>query len=215
MPPAASLREDVRHRRGHQCACGGTCPHCRAQSSHEPAAIDLWLGRPAATDDLDDTDLSVPNAEGDAGTATADAGAPVPADSGAPEASCCDKAFTKGLAKTAYGGVICCKNVKHSCVWPSNMSSALTNAKAKSISIDCARVHEDTHHDDIDCTGAEVERPSFKKDKNAKAEECVAYKAEVKCFDNHLADCGDDKDCQTQIKDRRKTKQGQADSNCA
>jgi hypothetical protein len=155
---------------------------------------------PSGTDDLTETDLSVPRAEGDAG---------------APEPTCCDKAFTKGLAGGDYGGVICCKNVKYSCVWPSNMSSALTNAKARSISIDCARVHEDTHHDDIDCTGAEVERPGFKAGKNAKAEECTAYKTEVACFDSHLADCGDDAECKKQIRDRRGVKQGQADSNCA
>jgi hypothetical protein len=95
------------------------------------------------------------------------------------------------------------------------MSAALTNAKAKSISIDCARVHEDTHHDDIDCTGAAVERPGFKAGKNARAEECIAYKAEVACFDAHLVDCGDDADCKTQIRDRRATKKGQADANCA
>jgi hypothetical protein len=163
---------------------------------------------PAGTDDLSETDLTVPRAGGDAG-------APAPSDAGAPEPSCCDKAFAKGLAGTDYGGVICCKNVKHSCVWPSNMSSALTNAKARSISIDCARVHEDTHHDDIDCTGAEVERPGFKAGKNAKAEECIAYKAEVACFDAHLTDCGDDAECKKQIQDRRAIKQGQADSNCA
>jgi hypothetical protein len=208
MPPRAT--EDVAHHKGGRCACGGTCPHCRSHGGHVARATDRWMHHPSGTDDLTDTDLTVPRAEGDAGVA-----APVPADAGAPEASCCDKAFTKGLARSDYGGVICCKNVKHSCVWPSNMSSALTNAKAKSISIDCARVHEDDHHDDVDCTGADVERPSFKAGKNAKAEECSAYTKEVACFDAHLADCGDDETCKTQIRARRATKKGQADSNCA
>ena len=210
--PREPLRAaDDRHHRHKGCACGGTCPQCRAQARREVAATDYWRHGPSGTDDLSDDDLTVPRAKGDAGVLErADAGAPA----GAPEPSCCDKAFSAGLAGTDYGGVICCKNVKHSCVWPSNMSSALTNAKAKSISIDCARVHEDTHHDDIDCTGADVERPSFKAGKDPKAEECKAYKAEVACFDAHLADCGDDADCKKQITDRRKTKQGQADSNC-
>jgi len=167
--------------------------------------------KPTATDDLTQTDLTVPRAEGDAGTAVPkDAGAPA----GAPAPSCCDQAFSKGLAASDYGGVICCNNVKHSCVWPSNMSSALTNAKARSIAIDCARVHEDTHHDDIDCTGADVERPSFKAGKNAKAEECTAYTAEVSCFDSRLADCGGVAECEAQVKARRATKKGQADANC-
>jgi hypothetical protein len=194
------------------CACGGECPRCRRQARLGVAATDLLMLRPAGTDDLTETDLTVPRAEGDAGVpAPADAGVP----GGAPSPSCCDQAFAKGLAASDYGGVICCKNVKHSCVWPSNMSSALTNARARSISIDCARVHEDTHHDDIDCTGAEVERPGFKAGKNARAEECIAYRAEVACFDAHLTDCSGDAACESQIRARRITKQGQADANCA
>jgi hypothetical protein len=194
------------------CSCGGECPHCRGQAHLAMAEADLLKHRPAGTDDLTETDLTVPRAEGDAGV-------PKPMDAGtsgvtsAP--SCCDQAFAKGLAGSDYGGVICCKNVKHSCVWPSNMSSALTNAKARSISIDCARVHEDTHHEDVDCTGADVERPAFKAGKNPKAEECIAYKAEVACFDAHLTDCGDDAECKTQIQARRGVKKGQADANCA
>ena len=189
------------------------------RSQARPGAVNgLSTLRPAGTDDLTQTDLTVPRAGGDAGTPTpTDSGAPKDAgtpDAG-PPASCCDLAFSKGLAGSDYGGVICCKNVKNTCVWPSNMSAALTNAKARSISIDCARVHEDTHHDDIDCTGADVERPSFKAGKNARAEECIAYKAEVACFDAHVADCGEDADCKTQMRDRRTTKQGQANANCA
>jgi len=218
LRPSAVLRNS---RRAAPCTCGGGCPRCRAKSEN------AGTPRPAGTDDLSETDLTVPRANGDAGVGTPsdagttppDAGVRTPPDAGAadaaPEQSCCDKAFANGLARSDYGGVICCKNVKHSCVWPSNMSAALTNAKARSISIDCARVHEDTHHDDIDCTGADVERPGFKAGKTARAEECTAYRAEVACFDAHLADCGGDADCSTQIRDRRAVKQGQADSNCA
>src|SRR5262245_33164286 len=134
MRPAATESEESRSGKSGRCACGGSCPRCR---SHPGAAEESASRRAAGTDDLMETDLSVPRAEGDAGAlAPMDAGAP----GGAPEPSCCDKAFSKGLAASDYGGVICCKNVKHSCVWPSNMSSALTNAKAKSISIDAARV---------------------------------------------------------------------------
>jgi len=203
---------DLLHSNGDRCACGGSCPHCRSHTRLGIGAADRLMLRPAATDDLTETDLTVPRANGDGGVpAPADAGTP----GGAPAPSCCDQAFAKGLAASDYGGVICCNNVKHSCVWPSNMSSALTNAKARAISIDCARVHEDTHHDDVDCTGAGVERPAFKAGKNAKAEECIAYKAEVACFDAHLADCGDEATCKSQIQARRTTKQGQADANCA
>lgn len=210
-PPVPASR-DVLRPRAPSCACGGSCPRCRSQIGAGTAGTDVSMPWPAATDDLTETDLTVPRAEGDGGAqAPMDAAAP----GGAPAPSCCDEAFTKGLAASDYGGVICCKNVKHSCVWPSNMSSALTNGKARSISIDAARVHEDTHHDDIDCTGADVERPAFKAGKNAKAEECIAYKAEVAYFDAHLADCGDDADCKSQIQARRATKQGQADANCA
>lgn len=198
---------DLPHAKGGHCTCGGSCPHCRAHA-HGLESADPSTRRPGATDDLSETDLTVPRA-------TADAGVAAPADAGAPAPSCCDQAFSRGLAASDYGGVICCNGVKHSCVWPSNMSAALTNARARSISIDCARVHEDTHHNDIDCTGAAVERPGFKAGKNARAEECTAYTAEVACFDAHLADCGGDAECTRQIRARRATKQGQADANCA
>ena len=210
----AKLRTNVPHGRDDDtgkrtsCSCGGTCPHCRAQAMRR-AMTEGPTPRPAGTDNLEETDLTVPRA-GDAGV-PADAGT----DAGTPAPSCCDQAFSNGLAGTDYGGVICCNNVKHSCVWPSNMSSALTNASARAISINCARVHEDTHHDDVDCTGAAVERPSFKAGKDARAEECIAYRAEVACFDAHIGDCGTDTTCTSQITSRRAVKQGQADSNCA
>jgi hypothetical protein len=201
---------DLLHRKGDRCACGGSCPRCRSEARPGASALDRAI--PGATDDLDETDRTIPHAEGDAGVAApADAGTA----RGTPPASCCDQAFANGLARSDYGGVICCNNVKHSCVWPSNMSSALTNARARSISIGCARVHEDTHHDDVDCTGADVERPGYKAGKDARAEECIAYRAEVACFNARLTDCGDDADCQSQIRARRGIKQGQADSNCA
>lgn len=189
-------------------ACDSSCPPGRSQIRFGPEMAEIPVPRPAGTDNLTETDLTVPRAEGDAGV-------PAPAGGGTPAPSCCDQAFAKGLAASDYGGVICCNNVKHSCVWPSNMSSALTNAKARSISIGCARVHEDTHHDDIDCTGADVERPAFKAGKDPKAEECIAYRAEVACFDANLTDCGEDATCKSQIRARRTIKQGQADANCA
>ena len=217
--------QDILQRKADRCACGGTCPHCRSQTPVAPEAAYSQAPRPAGTDDLTETDLTVPRADGDAGVPTpmdagpGDAGVPEPGDAGpvagTPAPSCCDQAFSMGLAASDYGGVICCNNVKHSCVWPSNMSSALTNATARSISIGCARVHEDTHHDDVDCTGAAVERPGFKAGKNARAEECTAYRAEVACFDARLNDCGSDATCRSQIQARRATKQGQADANCA
>ena len=204
------------------CACGGGCPHCQAMAGQHAASGALdgvrsparSLGAreerrsnsiPSGTDDLDETDTTMPHATGDGG---------VPADAGTPVASCCDQAFTAGLARTDYGGVICCSNVKHTCVWPSNFSAALTNASARTIAATCARVHEDTHHDDIDCTGAALERPSYKAGKDARAEECTAYRAEAACLTSHLGDCGADAACTSQTTSRRDTKNSQAASNC-
>jgi hypothetical protein len=191
------------------CACGGGCPHCRAMAGQHAASGAQEERRsnsiPSGTDDLDETDTTMPHATGDGG---------VPADAGTPVASCCDQAFTAGLARTDYGGVICCSNVKHTCVWPSNFSAALTNASARTIATTCARVHEDTHHDDIDCTGAALERPNFKAGKNARAEECTAYRAEAACLTSHLGDCAADAACTSQTTSRRDTKNSQATSNC-
>jgi hypothetical protein len=91
----------------------------------------------------------------------------------------------------------------------------LTNGQARTIATVCARLHEDTHHDDIDCTGAAMERPNFKAGKDPRAEECTAYTTEVACLTSHLADCGADAECTRQITDRREVKRGQARSNCA
>ncbi|SRR6266436_3899301 len=204
---------------GNQAVLRALSRPAHIQPKHSPGSLRIGSNSPgsalrsAGTDNLDETDTTIPHATGDAGVSDAgvrDAGA----DAGTP-ASCCDRAFSAGLAGTDYGGVICCTNVKNSCVWPSNFSAALTNATARTIAATCALAHEDTHHDDIDCTGAAVERPGFKAGKNARAEECTAYRAEAACLTNHFGDCGGDATCTSQTTSRRDTKKQQAADNCS
>ena len=67
----AKLRTNVPHGRDDDtgkrtsCSCGGTCPHCRAQAMRR-AMTERPTPRPAGTDNLEETDLTVPRA-GDAG----------------------------------------------------------------------------------------------------------------------------------------------------
>jgi hypothetical protein len=117
----------------------------------------------------------------------------------APAADCCTQALNKGLDKGDWGGIICCNNSKSTCVWTSNINKTVTNATAQGIVAGCVQVHEDTHLNQVDCTGAAVERPNFKPGVDPKAAECNAYKAELACYNANIGNCGTDADCTKQV----------------
>ena len=207
-------------RRPGACSCGGSCKSCKARAAEEKqAAASEVLRHPHGSDNMEETEDSIPHA-GDAGTLESRSGAASQAEpmkvtmrtDGEPP-SCCERAISAGLFGKDYGAVICCLNEKHSCVNPANFSAALTNATARRIATTCGLEHEDTHHDDVDCTGAGMERPGWRAGKNARSEECTAYAAEAACLTSHLGDCGTDAECTRQITERRDNKR--ARGNCA
>jgi hypothetical protein len=216
------------------CACGGGCSRC-SEGKREPEHAKSISGfdplrsptsahlarsafggiqRVAGTDRLDEMDTTVPHAMEDAFPSIDGSTSPTPmTPPAAPPASCCDQAIAGGLMRSDYGAVICCNNVKHSCVHPANFSG-LSNATARSIATGCAREHEDTHQHSVDCTGAAVERPNWRAGENIRAGECTAYRAESACLTRRLPDCGSDAECTTQINARIVTKDSQAAANC-
>jgi hypothetical protein len=110
-----------------------------------------------------------------------------------PAGDCCAAAQTAGLDRTDLGGVICCNNVKHACVWHAKIRT--TDATARSIIAGCIGAHEAVHLDHVDCTGAAVERPPFRADVNPDAGECAAYQVEVICYSNRIDECGTNATC--------------------
>jgi hypothetical protein len=120
-------------------------------------------------------------------------------DFGLSRPSCCDQAQEAGLDRRHYGGVVCCNGVKHFCVWPANLPVPITNAKAREVITTCAREHEHTHRDDVNCTGAPLERPGWPAGKDTLSEECTAYDAEHQCLYRHYPDCEGDMLCEMQV----------------
>jgi RHS repeat-associated protein len=119
---------------------------------------------------------------------------------GSPCADPCGSAKKKGLDKGDVAGVICCGGKKYSCVWKSGGATGATNKKAKAVIDKCSKVHEDTHHGDVDCpSGPGVTRPPFKPGLDPNTQECKAFKAEVACLDNSIAACGGDPKCISQV----------------
>jgi hypothetical protein len=116
-----------------------------------------------------------------------------------PPVDCCTQALNAGLDQGDYGGIICCNNAKSVCVWQPNINRVVTNATAQSIVAGCVRVHEATHVNQVDCTGAPVERPSFRQGVDPNASECAAYRVEVPCYQNNIGQCGTDADCRSQV----------------
>jgi hypothetical protein len=148
--------------------------------------------------DSDDNMLDFPRqAPSDAPPGPAPAGPAAPP--AAPAADCCTKAQNAGLDSGDYGGIICCKNAKSVCVWQSNINRVVANAKAQPIVAGCVRVHEATHRNQVDCTGADVERPNFRAGVDPNAAECAAYTVEVPCYENNIGRCGTDADCRSQV----------------
>ena len=122
---------------------------------------------------------------------------------GGPAGHCqdpCGDAKKNGLDKGDAGGVICCKGKKYSCVWTPGKA---TIPKAVAIVTNCITLHENDHHDDIDCPKVWCygfpTRPAFKKGKNANAEECSAYKVELSCLQSNRSQCGGDPLCEQEI----------------
>jgi len=112
----------------------------------------------------------------------------------------CGEAKKKGLDSGDVAGVICCGDKKYSCVWISGGATGAGNKKAKAILDKCSGAHEDDHHDDIDCpSGPGISRPPFKPGKSPKAEECLAYKAEVACLKSSISGCDSDPQCISQV----------------
>lgn len=124
---------------------------------------------------------------------------PPPPGNPAPAADCCTAALNAGLDRGDWGGIICCNNVKRACVWQSNINRTVTNSTAQGIVGGCVLVHEQTHLNQVDCTGAAVERPNFKPGVDPKQAECNAYQAEASCYANNIGNCGADADCKTQV----------------
>jgi hypothetical protein len=175
------------------------CAACASQVEDEaPLRVDS---------DNEDDSLPYPRAveDGDAAASYSDAGTPAPAppvfppNPPAPAASCCDQALNKKLDKGDWGGIICCKNKKNVCVWQSNINKKVKNSKAQGIVGKCVREHEKTHVDQVDCTGADVERPPFKKGVDPKQAECDAYKVEAQCYKDTIDKCGTDSDCKKEV----------------
>lgn len=119
----------------------------------------------------------------------------------APAASCCDQALSAGLDQGDYGGIICCNNVKHVCVWQANINRNVTNPTAQGIVGECVRVHEATHVNQVDCTGAALERPPFRPGVDPNKAECNAYRAEAACYASKIGGCGTDAACRSQVQD--------------
>lgn len=116
-------------------------------------------------------------------------------------ADCCSDAKTAGLDGGDLGGVICCDNVKHACLWASGGSTGVTDPTASSIVDHCIRVHEYAHFDDVDCpTGAGPHRPPFKAGKVPATEEKKSYAVEKNCLEKMIGKCGDNKKCKKQVK---------------
>lgn len=128
--------------------------------------------------------------------------------------ACCSSALSSGLDSGDYGGIVCCNNVKHSCVWYRNINRRVRNAAARTIVAHCVRVHENTHLNDVDCTGAAVERPGWRADRVANAEECTAYRAEVACYNRRIRNCGDDADCKRDVRRERRFARSQINVLC-
>ena len=124
---------------------------------------------------------------------------PSPPPAPAPAANCCADALSAGLDGGDWGGIICCNNVKKACVWQSNINKKVTNSSAQSIVGGCVLAHERTHLNQVDCTGAKLERPPFKPGVDPNAAECNAYKTEASCYDNNISKCGGDADCTAQV----------------
>jgi len=148
----------------------------------------------SASQDLGSSPAPVAQTNADAGAGPIDAGLP-----GGIATDCCTDAFNRGLAKDDYGGIICCNNVKNACVWQGNINRNVTNSSAQLIVADCVLAHESTHLDQVDCTGAAVERPNFKPGVDPKAAECNAYKVESSCYNGNISNCGTDADCKAQV----------------
>ncbi len=84
-------------------------------------------------------------------------------------------------------------------MWTANINRTVTNPTAQRIVAQCVRVHEATHRDQVDCTGADVERPNFRSGVDPNASECTAYSAEVPCYESHIDECGTDATCRSQV----------------
>jgi hypothetical protein len=164
------------------------CGACEAEDQ-EPLRV---------ASDNDDDSLPYPRAEGHTPAPAPPVFPPNPPPP-VTEATCCDKALQQGLDGGDYGGIICCKNRRNVCVWQSNINKTVTNSKAQKIVGKCVRAHEKTHKDQVECTGADVERPPFKPGVDPKKAECDAYKVEVQCYKDSIDDCNTDSDCRKQV----------------
>jgi len=113
----------------------------------------------------------------------------------------CGLARAMGLAGTDPAGVICCGGEKYSCVWKPGGASGAPGLEAQAIITDCARLHEDSHHSQVECPLAcfwptrEPYKPPF--DENAS--ECSAYQKHIRCLQDGLRRCGSDRNCFLQL----------------
>ena len=113
----------------------------------------------------------------------------------------CGDAARNGDARSSVGGVVCCNGRAYSCVWINGGSSAAQNDKAKELISKCTEEHEDTHHDDVDCsgTGPGTIRPPFKPGVSYSAAECDGYSAEKSCLQREIANCDGDQQCISEV----------------
>ncbi len=129
-----------------------------------------------------------------------------------PAGDCCSAALAAGLDGGDFGGVICCNNTKHACVWSSNIPAG--NATARGVIAGCVGEHEAVHLNHVDCTGAALERPPFKPGISPADGECAAYLVEIACYQRRIGECGCDAACRAEVQHELDFACTQAAANC-
>jgi RHS repeat-associated protein len=94
------------------------------------------------------------------------------------------------------GGVVCCGGKAFVCLWKSGGSTGAGKGLASEITDECARVHENAHVPDVDCSKSkDFDRGGPKPGVKNTISECKAFKAQSACLKNSIKRCDGNPQC--------------------
>ncbi len=113
---------------------------------------------------------------------------------------CCEDGDTFFNPGRSQGGTMCCLGRKVSCVWVLGGRTDVNDPDAKEIIDHCSFVHEDSHHQDVECNpDRPIDRP--RPIIPLPATECHAFRAQIHCIEFFSRNCGSSNNCERELEE--------------